>query len=177
MNGSHVRKLVVAAMFVALAVTLSTLSFPVGASRCFPVQHMVNVLSAVLLGPGYGVAVAFCTSLIRNLLGTGTLLAFPGSMIGALCCGLMYKYTKRLLPTYIAEVVGTGVLGGLAAYPVAAYLMGREGAIYAYILPFFISTFGGTLLASILIGVLYKCGALRLMQEKIGDRISQAATR
>ena len=119
MNGTHVRKLVVAAMFTALAVALSTLSFPVGASRCFPVQHMVNVLSAVLLGPGYGVAVAFCTSLIRNLLGTGTLLAFPGSMIGALCCGLMYKYTKRLLPTYAAEVVGTGVLGGLAAYPVA----------------------------------------------------------
>jgi energy coupling factor transporter S component ThiW len=111
------------------------------------------------------------------MLGTGTLLAFPGSMIGALCCGLMYKYTKRLLPTYIAEVVGTGVLGGLAAYPVAAYLMGREGAIYAYILPFFVSTFGGTLLASILIGVLYKCGALRLMQEKIGDRLSQAVTR
>ena len=137
MNGSHVRKLVVAAMFVALAVTLSTLSFPVGASRCFPVQHMVNVLSAVLLGPGYGVAVAFCTSLIRNLLGTGTLLAFPGSMIGALCCGLMYKYTKRLLPTYIAEVVGTGVLGGLAAYPVAAYRLTSWAEKARYMRTFF----------------------------------------
>ena len=32
-------------------------------------QHMVNVLCAVFLGPWYGVGVAFCASLIRNLVG------------------------------------------------------------------------------------------------------------
>ena len=34
---------------------------------------------------------AFITSLIRVLMRTGTLLAFPGSMCGALLAGLMYK--------------------------------------------------------------------------------------
>ena len=88
MKTSSIKKLVTSAMFVAIIIALSGFYIPVGASKCFPVQHLVNVLSAVLLGPGWGVAIAFCASLIRNLMGTGTLLAFPGSMVGALCCGL-----------------------------------------------------------------------------------------
>ena len=86
-----VKKLALAAMFTALAFVGSYfINFPVFGSNCSPTQHMVNVLCAVFLGPGWGVGVAFCASLIRNLAGTGTLMAFPGSMIGALCCGLMY---------------------------------------------------------------------------------------
>ncbi len=38
---------------------------------------MVNIFCAVLLGPGYGVMTAFVASLIRNLLGMGSLMAFP----------------------------------------------------------------------------------------------------
>ena len=63
-----VKKLVVSGMLTAVAVALSTFSIPIGASRCFPVQHMVNVMAGVFLGPVYSVAIAFCTSLIRNLL-------------------------------------------------------------------------------------------------------------
>ena len=70
MKKESVVKLVLSGMFVALAVVLSTFSIPVGGSKCFPIQHMVNVLSAVFLGPWYGLGIAFCTSLIRNLLGT-----------------------------------------------------------------------------------------------------------
>ena len=51
---------------------------------------MVNILCAVLLGPGYGLGAAFAAALIRNLLGLGSLMAFPGSMFGALICGLVY---------------------------------------------------------------------------------------
>ena len=46
----------------------SLISFPVFGSKCAPVQHMVNIFCAVLLGPGYGVMSAFVASLIRNLL-------------------------------------------------------------------------------------------------------------
>ena len=49
-----------------------------------------------ILGPAWSVGVAFCASVIRNLTGLGSLMAFPGSMVGALCCGLMYKFSKRL---------------------------------------------------------------------------------
>ncbi len=169
MKKAEVKKLVVAAMFVALAVSLSTFSFPIGASKCFPIQHMVNVLSAVFLGPWYGVLVAFCTSLIRNLLGTGTLLAFPGSMVGALCCGLVYKISRKLIPTYIAEVVGTGILGGIIAFPVASLVMGKEAALFTYVVPFLVSTVGGTVIAALLITVLYKTHAINTLTALLDD--------
>ncbi len=93
--------------------------FPVLGSKCAPVQHMVNVLCAVVLGPWYGVGVAFVASLVRNLLGLGSLLAFPGSMCGALLCGLVYWKTKNLPATLVGEVFGTGIIGGLLSYPIA----------------------------------------------------------
>ena len=169
MKKESVVKLVLSGMFVALAVVLSTFSIPVGGSKCFPIQHMVNVLSAVFLGPWYGVGIAFCTSLIRNLLGTGTLLAFPGSMIGALCCGLVYKYTGKLTFTYVAEIIGTGIIGGLLAYPVAAFVMGKEIALFVYVVPFLVSTVGGTLIAAVLITVLKQNHVLEKLQSLVKE--------
>ena len=165
MKTSSIKKLVTSAMFVAIIIALSGFYIPVGASKCFPVQHLVNVLSAVLLGPGWGVAIAFCASLIRNLMGTGTLLAFPGSMVGALCCGLAYYFFKNLAITYVSEVVGTGILGGLIAWPFAKYLMGADAAVFAYVIPFLVSTTGGTIIAAILIAILSKTKALSYLRE------------
>ena len=169
MKKESVVKLVLSGMFVALAVVLSTFSIPVGGSKCFPIQHMVNVLSAVFLGPWYGVGIAFCTSLIRNLLGTGTLLAFPGSMVGALCCGLVYKYAGKLSLTYVAEVIGTGIIGGLLAYPVAAFIMGKEVALFVYVVPFLVSTIGGTIIAAILVTVLKHNHVLEKLQNMVKE--------
>ena len=64
MKSNPIKKLCMAGIFCALAVAGSFISFPVFGSKCAPVQHMVNILCAVLLGPGYGVAVAFVASLI-----------------------------------------------------------------------------------------------------------------
>ena len=86
---TFVKTLALASVLTAVAVVGSAFSFPVFGSKCAPVQHMVNVLCAVFLGPWYGVGVAFVASLLRNLLGLGSLLAFPGSMCGALLCGLV----------------------------------------------------------------------------------------
>ena len=169
MKKESVAKLVLSGMFVALAVVLSSFSIPVGGSKCFPIQHMVNVLSAVFLGPWYGVGIAFCTSLIRNLLGTGTLLAFPGSMIGALCCGLVYKYTGKLTFTYVAEIIGTGIIGGLLAYPVAAFVMGKEVALFVYVVPFLVSTIGGTVIAAVLISILKANHTLEVLQNMVKE--------
>ena len=72
------KKLVLSALFIAFGVATSTLLvFPIGASKCAPVQHFINVCGAVILGPGYAVINAFLISLIRFILGTGSLLAFP----------------------------------------------------------------------------------------------------
>ena len=167
MKNLSVKKLALAGMLCALAVVGSVFSFPIFGSKCAPVQHRVNILCAVLLGPYYGIGVAFVASLLRNLLGLGSLMAFPGSMFGALLCGLAYHKTRQLLPTLAAEVFGTSILGGLCAYPVAILLMGKSAgdiAFYAYIVPFLVSTAGGAVIAGVLLFSLQRSGALRSMQ-------------
>ena len=52
---SNMKKLVAEAMLTALGVALSAFAIPVGASKCFPIQHLVNVVAAVTLGPSYGI--------------------------------------------------------------------------------------------------------------------------
>ena len=170
MKKTNVKKLVVASILCAVAVVGSLFSVPVFGSKCSPVQHMVNLLCAVLLGPGYGVCAAFCAALIRNILGLGSLMAFPGSMFGALLCGLVYWKTRNILATLIGEVFGTAILGGLCAYPVAIYLMGQNAAaiaFYAYIIPFLISTAAGALISALLIYSLKRAGLLHTMQENL----------
>ena len=164
------KKLALAGMSCAVAVVGSVFSFPVFGSKCAPVQHMVNILCAVLLGPYYGVGVAFVASLLRNLLGLGSLMAFPGSMFGALLCGIVFHKTHKLLPTLVGEVFGTSILGGLCAYPVAILLMGKNAgdiAFYAYIVPFLVSTAGGAIIAGALLAALSRAGALRAMQASL----------
>lgn len=170
MKRTNTKKLAVAGIFCAVAVVGSLFSFPVFASKCSPVQHMVNILCAVLLGPGYGLGAAFGAALIRNLLGLGSLLAFPGSMCGALVCGLVYSKTGNIFATLVGEVLGTALIGGLCAYPVAIFFMGQSAgniAYYAYILPFLISTAGGAVISGVLIYSLKKANILRRMQESL----------
>ena len=159
------KKLVLAGVLTALAVVGSLINFPVAGSKCTPVQHMVNILAAVTLGPGWGVGIAFCSSLLRNMMSLGSLLAFPGSMVGALCCGLVYAGCRKLALTCVAEALGTGILGGLCAYPVAKLLMGMEPVgLFVYVGPFLISTGAGSILAFVLITVLEKGGALNQLR-------------
>ena len=158
-----VRKLAMAGVLVAVAVAGSLFSFPVAGSKCAPVQHMVNICGAIFLGPVWSVGVAFCASVIRNLTGLGSLMAFPGSMVGALCCGLMYKFSKKIIPTCVAEALGTGILGGLAAYPLAKYVMLiQPDGMFIYIIPFLISTVVGSVVAAVVMLILKKSGVLAL---------------
>ncbi len=169
MRRDSTRKLAVAAMFVAVAVVGSMfIQFPVFGSNCSPTQHVVNVLCAVLLGPAWGTAAAFAAALIRNLFHVGSLLAFPGSMCGALLGGLCYWKSHSLALALAGEVIGTGLLGGLAAYPLAVAFMGQTPAtLFVYVVPFLISTGVGSLIAGILLFALRRSGALREMQEEL----------
>ncbi|MGN0402089.1 MAG: energy coupling factor transporter S component ThiW [Acetatifactor sp.] len=173
MKKTNVKKMCVAGILCAVAVVGSLFSFPVFGSKCAPVQHLVNVICAVLLGPWYGLAVAFLASLLRNLFALGSLLAFPGSVFGALLCGLIYQKSKKLLPTLAGELLGTSILGGLCAYPVAIFFMGKSAAdlaFYVYVVPFLISTAGGCILAGLLFFSLQKTGALKKMQGELNNQ-------
>lgn len=147
----EIRKLTFTALFMAVGVISAHLIYiPIGVSKCFPVQHAINVLLAVLLGTRYSVGAAFGISLLRNLLGTGSLLAFPGSMIGAALAGILYKRTNHVLGAVVGEIFGTGVIGGLVAYPVAKYLVGSQVGALFFVVPFLVSTTGGSIIAYLL---------------------------
>ena len=137
---TNTKKIALAGVLCAVAVVGSMFSFPVFGSKCAPVQHMVNVLCAVLLGPWYGVAVAFVASLLRNLLGLGN-AATPAGLRAArrmgggeragnaLCLFLVLNASAaQLLPTTVLSlraaagsaapgaVIGPGLIAsGIAA--------------------------------------------------------------
>lgn len=163
-----IKKLTIAAMLAAVAVVGSLISVPVLGAKCAPVQHIVNVVCAIVLGPFYGVSVAFVASLIRNLLGLGTLLAFPGSMCGALLAGLLYYFLKKTPFAYIGEVVGTAIIGGMLAYPVALLFMGNKAAaLFTFVVPFAISTVVGTIIAAVVMEILKKTGLLKTIKNEL----------
>jgi energy coupling factor transporter S component ThiW len=147
-NQTKTREVARAVVLTALAVALSPFSIPVGPVKIFPAMHFVNVTSAVMLGPLYAVLIAFTTSLLRLALGTGTINAFAGSMIGALLAGLVYRITRNIYLAAAAEVFGTGVLGSLVTvYLVAPTFLNKQLAFDAIFLSFFFSTLAGSVLA------------------------------
>lgn len=133
---------------MAVLIAIGTLTshfiwFPAGVAKAFPVQHAINVIAAVLLGPLPAVIIAFMIALLRNLLGLGSLLAFPGGMIGALMAGLIYKQFKSTLGAAFGEVVGTGIIGALLAVPYAKILLGTSAAALFFVPPFLVSSITG----------------------------------
>ena len=156
-NHLQIKKLTLTALFTAVAVVGSMFSFPVFGSKCAPVQHLVNVLCAVTVGPWWGLAQAFMAALIRNLTGLGSPLAFPGSMCGALLAGLLYRYGKKLPFAYVGEVFGTGIIGGMLSYPIMG---NKAAALFTFVVPFLISTCGGTIIAIIVTIPMKKTGIL-----------------
>ena len=90
-------KMTLTAMLIAIGTLTSHMFYiPIGFTKVFPMQHFINVLSAVLLGPGYAVMQALSVSILRNLMGTGSLFAFPGSIIGAFLAAYLFKKTRKL---------------------------------------------------------------------------------
>lgn len=142
------RKLTVMALFVAIGTLGSQfIWFPAGIAKAYPVQHAVNVLAAIMLGPGPAVGIAFMISLLRNMLGLGSLLAFPGSMIGAFLAAIMFRYYQRYYVAAIGEVIGTGIIGALFSVPFAKLLMGTSFGALFFIPPFLVSSVTGALIA------------------------------
>lgn len=170
----NVHKLTLAALLVAIGTLSAHLIYiPAGISKCFPVQHAINVLGAIILGPSYATIIAFIISCLRNLFGTGSLLAFPGSMIGAYLAGLLYQKFPVIKAAIIGEVIGTGIIGGFVAWGFAKVLLGSSAVAWFFIPPFLISTIGGSVIA----GLLIKSGLLNhalpnLLQNKGNNKLS-----
>ncbi|MBE6066667.1 MAG: energy coupling factor transporter S component ThiW [Clostridium lundense] len=161
------KKLTFSALLIAMGVLLSNLIYiPVGASRCFPIQHLINVVSAVMFNSYIGVGIAFCISVIRNILGTGSIMAFPGSMIGAFLAALFYKKGKKIIHAFLGEVIGTGLIGALICYPISKLILGKDVAALFYVIPFSISSLGGSLIAYVVLTIILKRNIINMVYKQ-----------
>ncbi len=156
------RKVALAVILVALGVVLAPFTtFPIGPAKINPTQQFINVLSAVLLGPTWAVGNAFVIAVLRNLLGTGTILAFPGGMIGALLAGLLYRWTSKILLAALGEIVGTGLIASwLSSVWIVPVLMKSSAGFLVLFIPFGLSTLTGATLAVFLLNLLKKAQML-----------------
>ncbi|KAB2335948.1 energy coupling factor transporter S component ThiW [Bacillus mesophilum] len=158
---SSTKKLTITAFIAAITTVSSSLIYiPVGFAKIFPIQHFANVLSAVLLGPWYAVIQAFLSSTLRNMLGTGSIFAYPGSMIGAFLAAILFTKTRKLSFAAAGEVVGTGILGAMATYPISVLFLGQEAALFGFVPAFIFSSFTGALMGYGLLKVMVKNKAL-----------------
>lgn len=168
MNKTNIKKLSIAAVLAAVAVVGSMFSFPFLGAKCSPVQHLVNIIGGVYLGPWWSMGAAFVASLIRNITGLGSPLAFPGSMVGAFLSGVMYHWifkgkplALRLPMAYVGELFGTSVIGGMLSFPIAYLIMNNTAAtLFGFVFPFFISSVVGTVIAAVIVTSLKRVKAI-----------------
>lgn len=155
-TSSNTRTVAYAVVLVAIGVALAPYtSIPVGIAKVNPTQHFVNVLGAVLLGPWWAVAIATMIAILRNVMGVGTLLAFPGGMIGAFLAGIFYRKTRRVILGAVGEVIGTGFIAPVAsALFVAPVLMGKAIPLLALVPSFLFSTLAGAVLGVLAVNLL-----------------------
>jgi len=158
---AQVRKIVLTGLFAALAVVLSGIHFPVGPTKVFPFQHMVNVLAGILVGPWYAALAALIAGIIRNAIGTGTIFAFPGGIPGAIVVGLTYRWVRQDWAA-MTEPLGTGVVGVILIVLLLGPLMGKQFAFAFFFTAFMASSIPGSAIGYFLLKTLRKTKVLEL---------------
>jgi energy-coupling factor transport system ATP-binding protein len=164
---SNSRLVAQAVVLVAIGVALAPFtSFPVGIARINPTQHFVNVVAAVLLGPWWAVAIAAIIGALRNVMGVGTVLAFPGGMIGAFLAGYVYRLTRNMYLGALGEIVGTGFIAAIvSALVVAPVFMGQTMAVGLLIASFLGSTLVGAVIGVLALKLLERAGFVEAREE------------
>lgn len=167
MKNLKLKKQVLTALLACMGYVLSTfVYFP----RMAPFQHFINVIAAVFLGPYWGFACALLTGLMRMLLNGRSILAVIGAVVGAFLSGFLYMKFKKLYWAVIGEVIGTGVISAIIAFPVMKIFYGLpDTSIFTYV-PFFIpSSLMGALLGYILLKTLDKSNTLQRLKSGLDN--------
>lgn len=157
------RKLVLTGMLACLAFVLDTfVYFPSMA----PFQHFVDVLAAVFLGPWYGCASAFLCGVMRMMSGR-TIQAVTGAVFGPILGGLLYRRTRNIYLVFAGEVVGTGICGALASYPLMRLFYGLDARSPFFYIPFYApSAAVGAAMGTGTLLLLRRGGVLRRLMEE-----------
>ena len=132
-NKVNIRKMVLCAIFASLAFVLNTfVYFPAMA----PFQHFVDVIAAVFLGPWWACLSAFLCGVMRMSSGR-TIQAITGAIFGPILGGLLWKKTKNIYLVCVGEIIGTGLLGALASYPLMKWFYALDTQNPLYYIPFY----------------------------------------
>ena len=167
-NSKSILKLAVLAMLIALGVVISPILRVEG--MC-PMAHLINIVCSVLLGPWYSLLCATLIGIIRMLTMGIPPIALTGAIFGAFLSGVFYRLSKgRIICAVLGEIIGTGIIGALASYPVMTLLWGKEGLSWLFYVPSFIcGTLIGGSIAYVFLRKLAANGALSQMQQKLGS--------
>jgi energy coupling factor transporter S component ThiW len=132
-NKWNVKKMVMCAIFASLAFVLNTfVYFPAMA----PFQHFVDVVAAVFLGPWWSCLSAFLCGIMRMISGR-TIQSVTGAVFGPILGGLLWKKTKNIYLVCVGEIIGTGLLGAMASYPLMKWFYALDGQSPFYYIPFY----------------------------------------
>lgn len=157
-------------MLVALGVVISPILRVEG--MC-PMAHFINITCSVLLGPWYSLLCAVLIGIIRMAFMGIPPLALTGAIFGAFLSGVLYRLSKgRMIFAVIGEVIGTGIIGAIASYPVMTFLMGRGGLSWMFYVPGFIcGTLIGGSVAFLFLKYLNKAKVLTKLQMSLGASV------
>jgi len=165
---SSIRRLSAVIIFIALGIALSPLNIPMGPTKAYPMQHMVNVLTGILFGPFYAAFVATAIGTIRIALGVGTVFAYPGGIPGGIVVGFFYWYVKRTDYMAFTEPLGTSLGAVFSAIVVVQFLpramppiLGVESQILLWVVYWLFSGIPGSVLGFLLLKVLRRTGVVK----------------
>ena len=167
-NSKSILKLVVLAMMIALGVVISPILRVEG--MC-PMAHLINIVCSVLLGPWYSLLCATLIGIIRMLTMGIPPIALTGAVFGAFLSGVFYRVSKgKIICAVLGEIIGTGIVGALASYPVMTLFWGKEGLSWLFYVPSFIcGTLIGGSIAYVFLRKLAGNGNLVKMQQSLGS--------
>lgn len=177
----HVKKLALVSIFSALGIAISPFAwFEFLGTKANPTQHMINAILGVLTGPFWAAIAAVFIGTIRNMLGTGTIYAFPGGIPGAIVVGVVYWILRRSklsgkkrLASALTEPIGTVLIGApLALFLLAPWLglqnlldlATKEGFLFAFLIfgsGWALSSVPGSIMGFIILLVLDRVGINR----------------
>lgn len=171
---SSSRRVVLSAFLIALGFLLSFFpgSIPIGPTRVFPFQHMINAVAGVILGPGYAAFIALSVGILRISAGTGTVFALTGGIPGAIVVGLVCRYLYRRDGAALTEPLGTAlgallsalIVSPLLANPSLPPFLGIDAQWLLFMIFFWMSSIPGAILGYALLKM------LRRSSFNFGDR-------
>lgn len=167
-NSKACLKLVVLAMLIALGVVISPILRVEG--MC-PMAHLINIICSVLMGPWYSLLCAVLIGIIRMATMGIPPIALTGAVFGAFLSGVFYRLSKgKIICAVLGEILGTGVIGAVASYPVMTIFWGKEGLTWLFYVPSFVcGTLIGGSIAYVFLRKLAANGVLEQMQTRLGS--------